>query len=113
MLDNLEHALATAERDLTVARERIHKLESEYGQAAPERRPAMVLELAKYLEFRLDYEYFCYNDENHDSSAYLSVAGDEDFAYWTMAGVPREFKKNPIPQLAKEAMVRITKMSTT
>lgn len=113
MLDNLEHALKMAERNLNTAREHIRELEQECGQATPDRQQEIVTELVKYREFRLDYEYFCYNDENHDSSAYLSVAGDEDFAYWTMAGVPREFRKNPIPQLAEEAILRTTKISIT
>ena len=99
LYDNIGEATAAAEKDITDTE---NKIQSIHKQII-----SLFSELLSYRNYFRAYEYFCVSDENNDSSAYIYVAGDENFSYWTLAGVPCTWIKNPIVPLTNKTLEEI------
>jgi hypothetical protein len=108
--DNYNQAEAIAMSDIQTVKFRIDEIVesvknikikgSEYEQ--------LIKELNSFLNYSKHYEYFCINDEGHDSSAYLDVRSyEKDFSWWTAAGVPYTLLGNSVIEFAKESLEKI------
>jgi len=96
-------AEVAASNDIEQAKRRIKEISDLLPTVTGAPREGLLQELKKFHEFGEIYEYFCYDDENRDCSAYI-ILSDRDSVYWTARGVPCTYKANPVPDLAKKVL---------